>query len=215
MNNKLDSEYRDSETSINEKSWIWALPEELYETDMIDWLQDEVDAYKFHNDEDCLDFVKNSWFDKIYHIAVYPNDIDQYKDIKSVYALLTRCKNSAWLGKLQLVIFRKWKDKYLSKEDADKMISDYANEYLSSTEKTRKEIIDVLKDTYNVSDLWDEKLKEKIIESLNTEPTYWRIISNWWKYKYLVGWWKWSKAESGKHYINVIKDNWINIVEIK
>jgi hypothetical protein len=84
-----------------------------------------------------------------------------------------------------------------------------------NTEKARKQIIDILKDTHDVSNLWDENLKQKLIELLNTEPTYSRILSNWWKYKYLVGWWKWSKAESGKYYINVMKDNWIDMVDIK
>ncbi len=182
------------------------LPKELSSTSTIDWLQDEIDVYDFHSDNEFLDFIKNSWFDKIYHISVNPHDIDKYKDIKSVYSLLSRCKNAAWLEKLQLVIFKKWKNGYLSKEDADKMISDYADEYIMNTEKARKQIIDILKDTHDVSNLWDENLKQKLIELLNTEPTYSRILSNWWK---------WSKAESGKYYINVMKDNWINMVEIK
>ena len=55
MNNKLDNEYRDSEISVNKEAWIWALPEDLYKPDTIDWLQDEVDAYDFHNDEEFLD----------------------------------------------------------------------------------------------------------------------------------------------------------------
>ena len=58
MNNKLDNEYKHPETSINKEPWIWVLPEELYKPDMVDWLQDEVDAYDFHNDEEFIDFVK-------------------------------------------------------------------------------------------------------------------------------------------------------------
>lgn len=215
MNNKLDNEYRDSEISVNKEAWIWTLPEDLYKPDTIDWLQDEVDAYDFHNDEEFLDFIKNSWFDKIYYISINPHNIDKYKDIKSVYSLLSRCKNSAWLEKLQLVIFEKWKDKYLSKEVANKMISDYADEYIMSTEKARKEMIDTLKETHDVSNLWDEKLKKKLIEVLNQEPYYWRILSNWWKYKYLIWWWKWTKAETWKYYINVLKENWIKMIDIK
>ncbi len=215
MNNKLDNEYRDSEISVNKEAWIWALPEDLYKPDTIDWLQDEVDAYDFHNDEEFLDFIKNSWFDKIYYISINPHNIDKYKDIKSVYSLLSRCKNSAWLEKLQLVIFEKWKDKYLSKDEADKMISDYADEYIMSTEKARKQMIDTLKETHDVSSLWDEKLKKKLIEVLNQEPYYWRILSNWWKYKYLIWWWKWTKAETWKYYINVLKENWIKMIDIK
>ena len=187
---------------------------ELSGLNVIDWLQDEVDVNDFHSDEEFLDFIKNAWFDRIYYITVYPHDIDKYKDIKSIYDLLVRYRNSAWFEKLQLVIFRKWKDWYLSKDEADKFISNYADEYLINTEKSRKEIIDLLKDTYNVSDLWDEKLREKLIELLNTEPTYSRILSNWWKYKYLVRWWKWSKAEAWKYYINVMKENWIDMAEI-
>ncbi len=215
MNNKLDNEYRDSEISVNKEAWIWALPEDLYKPDTIDWLQDEVDAYDFHNDEEFLDFIKNSWFDKIYYISINPHNIDKYKDIKSVYSLLSRCKNSAWLEKLQLVIFEKWKDKYLSKDEADKMISDYADEYITSTEKARKQMIDTLKETHDVSNLWDEKLRKKLIEVLNQEPYYWRILSNWWKYKYLIWWWKWTKAETWKYYINVLKENWIKMIDIK
>ena len=215
MNNKLDNEYRDSEISVNKEAWIWALPEDLYKPDTIDWLQDEVDAYDFHNDEEFLDFIENSWFDKIYYISINPHNIDKYKDIKSVYSLLSRCKNSAWLEKLQLVIFEKWKDKYLSKDEADKMISDYADEYITSTEKARKQMIDTLKETHDVSNLWDEKLRKKLIEVLNQEPYYWRILSNWWKYKYLIWWWKWTKAETWKYYINVLKENWIKMIDIK
>ena len=215
MNNKLDNEYRDSEISVNKEAWIWALPEDLYKPDTIDWLQDEVDAYDFHNDEEFLDFIENSWFDKIYYISINPHNIDKYKDIKSVYSLVSRCKNSAWLEKLQLVIFEKWKDKYLSMDEADKMISDYADEYIMSTEKARKEMIDTLKETHDVSNLWDEKLRKKLIEVLNQEPYYWRILSNWWKYKYLIWWWKWTKAETWKYYINVLKENWIKMIDIK
>ena len=95
------------------------------------------------------------------------------------------------------------------------MISDYADEYIMSTEKARKEMIDTLKETHDVSNLWDEKLRKKLIEVLNQEPYYWRILSNWWKYKYLIWWWKWTKAETWKYYINVLKENWIKMIDIK
>lgn len=221
MNNKLDNEYRDSEISVNKEAWIWALPEDLYKPDTIDWLQDEVDAYDFHNDEEFLDFIENSWFDKIYHISVYEHDIDKYKDIKSVYALLDRYKKAAWFEKLQLIIFSKWEDKYLSKDEVDKIISEYADEYLQSDEylkrkeEIRKQIIEVFKDSYDMSNLSDENVRKKLIEALNQEPYYWRILSNWWKYKYLIWWWKWTKAETWKYYINVLKENWIKMIDIK
>lgn len=209
MNNRFDNEYKDSEVSVNEESWTWALPEDLYEPDIIDWLLDEIDVFGFHSDEEFLDFVMNSWFDKIYYISVYPNEIEKYKDKKSVYDLLSRCKGMAWLDKLELVIFRRWKDKYLSKEEADKFISDYANAYLSDSEKARKEISNMFKDDYDVSNLSDENVRETLVEALNQEPHYSRIISNWWKYKYLVWWWKWSKANSWKYYIDILKHNWM------
>jgi len=212
--NKPNNDYNNSKSTINHINWISDLPKELYESNIIDWLQDEVDTYDFHSDEEFLDFIKSSWFDKIYHIYVYAHDIDKYKDVKSVYDLLSRYKNAAWFEKLQLIIFRKWKDKYLSKEEADKMISEYTDEYLHGSEETRKQMIELFKDSYDVSNLSDENVRKKLIEALNQEPLYSRIISDWWKYKYLVWWWKWSKANSWKYYIDVLKDNWVDMVEI-
>ena len=212
--NRPSGEYHNSELNIDKEDWISALPGDLYESNVIDWLQDEVDTYDFHSDEEFLDFIKDSWFDKIYHISIYAHDIDKYKDIKSVYDLLSRYKNAAWFEKLQLVIFRKWKDKYLSKEEADKIISEYANEYLRGSEEARKQVVDVFKDSYDVSNLSDKNVKKNLIEALNQEPLYSRIISDWWKYKYFVWWWKWSKANSWKYYIDVLKSNWVDMIEI-
>ena len=184
--NKPSKGYYDSEMTINKEDWISALPGELHESNVIDWLDDEVDSYDFHSDEEFLDFISNSWFDKVYHISVYAHDIDKYKDVKSVYDLLSRYKNAAWFEKLQLVIFKKWKDKYLSKEEADKVISEYADEYLEGSEETRKQMIEILRDTYDVSNLSDENLRESLTRTLNQEPLYSRILSGWWKYKYLI-----------------------------
>jgi len=213
--NRPSDEYHNSELNIDKEGLISALPMDLYESNVIDWLQDEVDTYDFHSDEEFLDFIKDLWFDKIYHISIYAHDIDKYKGIKSVYDLLSRYKNAAWFEKLQLVIFRKWKDKYLSKEEANKMISEYADEYLRGSEGTRKQMIDIFKDNYDVSNLSDENVRKKLVETLNQEPLYSRIISDWWKYKYLVWWWKWSKANSWKYYIDVLKSNWVDMVEIE
>ena len=210
--NKPRNEYYDSE--ITKEDWISALPKELYESNVIDWLDDEINTYDFHNAEDFLNFINNFWFDKIYHISVYADDIDKFKDVKSVYDLLSRCKDAAWFEKLQLIIFKKWKDKYLSKEETNKVISEYADEYLEDSEETRKQMIEILKDSYDVSNLSDEKLRECLLSALNQEPLYSRILSDWWKYKYLVWWWKWSKASSWKYYIDVLKNNWVDMVEI-
>ena len=207
----MNNEFNTQENLSNNNE----LPSELYEWDVIDWLDDEVDPYQFHWDKEFLKFIESSWFDKAYYISDYQFNISKYKDIKSVYDLLSRYQNAAWFEKLQLVIFRKWKDKYLSKEEADGLISDYADDYILLTKDVRNEVINALKDSQDVTNLWDEKLKEKLIETLSKEPTYWRILSNWWKYKYLIWWWRWSKAETWKYYINLMKENWINMTEIK
>jgi hypothetical protein len=58
------------------------------------------------------------------------------------------------------------------------MISEYANEYLHGSEETRKQMIELFKDSYDVSNLSDENVKKKLIEALNQEPLYSRIISD-------------------------------------
>ena len=207
----INNEYSDEEKISHNNE----IPHDLYEPDTIDWLDDEIDPYKFLWDKKFLDFVNSSWFDKIYYISVYPYGIQKYIDIKAVYDLLERYQRSAWLEKLQLVIFRKWEDSYNTVEQVDKIISDYADKYVEVTRETREKVMNVLKNTQDVSNLSDEKLKKRITKTLKTEPIYWRLLSNWWKYKYLIWWWRWSKAETWKHYINLMKNNWVNMIDIE
>ena len=206
----INNEYNDKESTSPGNE----LPNDLYELDTIDRLDDEIDPYEFHWDKEFLNFIKSSRFDKIYYISVYPYDIQKYSDIESVYNLLERYKKSAWLEKLQLVIFRKWENSYNTKEEVDKLISDYADKYVKDTKEIREKIMNVLK-TQDTTSLSDEKTKERLIECFKKEPMYLRFLSNWGKYRYLIWWWRGPKAETWKHYIDVMENNWVNMINIE
>ena len=203
LNNwKLENSNIESQSSKSE------LPSDLYEKDTIDWLNDEIDPYKFKKDKEFLDFIKSAGFEKIYYISVYPRNISKYENIKSVYDLLDRCQSGAWVGKIQLVIFKKSKDKYLSEEDTEDLIAE-------CVEESRHDLVNSLEHSgFNVSELSNEEIKQKLFKLLHQEPWYWRLLSDGWKYKYLVGWEKWSFALAWKWYINVMKENWIDMITI-
>ena len=70
------------------------------------------------------------------------------------------------MGKIQLVIFKKSKDKYLSEEDTEDLIAE-------CVEESRRDLVNSLEHFgFNVSELSNEEIKQKLFKLLHQEPWY-------------------------------------------
>ena len=206
------------ENTIKSEEQNKRLPDDLSEPNTISWLYDWIDLNKFRDENEFLKFVSSAWFDKVYYINVNFDDIEKYVNIKSVYNLLERYKELIRGWRLHLVIFRRWKDSYqAAKQETDKVIWEYADEWMTNTEEYRKDLIEALKrENIDVSEMWDEVVREKLIKSLEDNPWFTRVFSDWARYKYLIWWYsKFQQIETWERYINALKNNWVDMIEIK